>query len=165
MKEKTKDSTPRGSGIAVSYGGCYMGYTYGSGYGKEATVTRHADKIAARIHKRFGLNVVKRGNYDGKSCGAHHDGHYAFGCSAAIRGGNRILFSAYYETEDKECLDKKYLEDNPDTSIAFRSGFDGGHIFVCSVGFSTATEAIRWLTKEGKKHCPPIKENAHGKKP
>lgn len=88
--------------IQTSYGHWVGGFTVGGGYGRDPELAAEADRLADMLVSRFGEPIEKRGNSDGRSCGAFHDkpkepgmlwGQTVFGLSA-IRRPEGIKYTA-----------------------------------------------------------------------
>ncbi len=156
--------------ISASYGrvaiinGAPTPFIYGSGHGRDKTLSSHADRAAELLSEAFGLDVEKRGNSDGQSVGAHYDGRYGVGLGARRRKDGRIVFEALFEGRVRDA--KTILAEVPNRggyhldleSRAYSKSLGEKVLKVScySPAFATLDKAFTWLQKYGVRSCPTL---------
>lgn len=146
--------------IKTSYGevatvnGMPTGFLFGAGYGKDADLATYADLFAEILSKNYGLEIVKRGNSDGRSAGAYYDeGQHCIGIRAyrLFKDTNTIRFSAMFFAKGS----KEDFQDIPQSTIGYdhKDGIQG----IYSQEHETPDKAIRWLETYGPKYCERLK--------
>jgi len=172
------------SKITTSYGrvaevnGLPTPYLYGAGYGKDAELSKCADRAAAALVRAFNLPVEKRGNSDGQSVGAHYDGEFPIGLGA-FRYGDRMLdesaewianplagqvaWDASFSIRPFDRAEVRaqvpnrggYGLDDRSHEYRARCGLEAIEVVsVYSPNFKTMREALAWLRKWGTRYCP-----------
>lgn len=160
--------------ITTSYGrpaiidGRSTGILYGSGYGKNKTVTAHADKAAVLLSETFGFDLEKRGNSDGLSAGAHYDGRYGFSLGAWKLKNGHIKFDAGFEARvrDAETILTTvpnrggYHLEKSSRDYSKKLGQKVLKVSCYSPMFKTQAEAFEWLKTYGIQFCPTLQHKA-----
>jgi hypothetical protein len=130
------------------------GMLYGSGYGRNAALSHKADQAAEMLVAAFGLDVEKRGNSDGLSCGAYHEGkaNTGFGMGAWLQKDGTITYSALFDAPVRRIAEMRA----DGLKVRDPVGYKPRSHEMIDQNFPSLKSALAWLKRYAPKYCPAL---------